>query len=249
MPVSRRISKTRGDSPSRSTRGSVGKAGTDEKAVVVVASGSEAFFRGSEKQLGSAFATQAVGTWAGLVHAVAKFRPSVVVLDSGLRHVSAIERLRRSTSEGSSVALLLVVSTPTDREAISALRRGARGYCGRDVAASRLKEAVGALARGEFWFSRSAANYLFHQVVGTDAPDDARRTRSVLGKLNPRDREIARMVGKGVSNRQIAHALRISLPTVKAALTSIFRQFGVTDRVNLALLVAKAELAAKGSGG
>jgi DNA-binding NarL/FixJ family response regulator len=58
-------------------------------------------------------------------------------------------------------------------------------------------------------------------------------------RLTSREREVATLVGQGASNKQIAHRLTISIKTVKAHLTNIFKKLGVTTRLQLALSVGQ----------
>ena len=77
-----------------------------------------------------------------------------------------------------------------------------------------------------------------------DAPLDPRAARAVLTRrsretpstsLTPREREVLALVGTGLSNKVIAIRLGISEATVKAHLTRIYQQIGVTDRTQAAL--------------
>ena len=60
-------------------------------------------------------------------------------------------------------------------------------------------------------------------------------SRPATGPLSTREREVVRLVARGLANKQIATRLGITERTVKAHLGSIFRQLGVTDRTSAAL--------------
>jgi len=64
-----------------------------------------------------------------------------------------------------------------------------------------------------------------------------RAVNNLLENLTKREYEIAILVGRGESNKQIARRLDITERTVKAHLTEIFRKLAITDRIKLALLV------------
>ena len=63
---------------------------------------------------------------------------------------------------------------------------------------------------------------------------------SLLENLTKREYEIALLVGRGESNKQIARQLDITERTVKAHLTEIFRKLAISDRIKLALLVKES---------
>ena len=71
-------------------------------------------------------------------------------------------------------------------------------------------------------------------VGGEPAPRNGHSTSHVAA-LTPREREIASLVAAGSANKEIADRLGVSQRTVKAHLTSIFAQIGVTDRTSAAL--------------
>jgi DNA-binding NarL/FixJ family response regulator len=62
-----------------------------------------------------------------------------------------------------------------------------------------------------------------------------------LALLTRREREIARLIGAGASNRDIASRLLVSEGTVKAHLTAIFRKLGFSDRLQLGLFLASPD--------
>jgi len=108
---------------------------------------------------------------------------------------------------------------------MAALDAGASGYLLKDAEPGELLAGVRAAARG-------------------DAPLAARAAREVLAArhedrpaldLSPRERDVLRLVGKGLPNKRIARELGITEKTVKAHLTSIFQRIGVTDRTQAAL--------------
>lgn len=59
-------------------------------------------------------------------------------------------------------------------------------------------------------------------------------------RLTPREREIARLVGEGLQNKEIAHRLGVTTPTIKAHLGAVYAKMRVRNRVALALSVREA---------
>jgi two-component system NarL family response regulator len=106
--------------------------------------------------------------------------------------------------------------------ASQALREGAHGVLRRDCGVGELARAVRALAVGDRW-------------IGSDV--SLRKPDGV--SLSPRELQVARLVGQGCSNKDIAAALRISGLTVKKHVTQILRKLGLEDRLQLGLCVAR----------
>jgi len=103
---------------------------------------------------------------------------------------------------------------------------GALGAIYRDVSTEALFDAVRAVARGE---SRCAAA-------------DAESSNGVADVLSVRERLVARLVGEGRSNKELASAMGISELTAKKHVGNILRKLGLHDRLQLGLCVARHRL-------
>ena len=93
---------------------------------------------------------------------------------------------------------------------------------------------------GEVWAGRKTIGALLYVYQNANAGDDsAPREHAVsakdLERLTSRERQILRLLSDGMSNKEIASALSVSVSTIKAHLTKIFRKLGQPDRVRLAL--------------
>jgi DNA-binding NarL/FixJ family response regulator len=155
----------------------------------------------------------------------------VVLMDLEMPRVDGIDATRRIKAAQPEVAVVVLTS---DRERIlRAIDAGAAGYLLKDAAPDELARAVRAAARGDAPLDPKAARALL----------SARETAAPAEALSDREREVLLMVAEGLPNRQIARRLGISEKTVKAHLTSVFRQIGVTDRTQAALWAERRGLA------
>ena len=154
----------------------------------------------------------------------AERRPDVVLMDLEMPRLDGIEATRRIRAAQPDVAIVVLTSFSDRERILRALDAGAAGYLLKDAEPGELARAIEAAARG-------------------DAPLDPRAARALLSArraaeeetLSPREREVLAMVGEGLPNKLIARELAISEKTVKAHLTSVYRQIGVTDRTQAAL--------------
>ena len=151
--------------------------------------------------------------------------PDVALMDLEMPGVDGIEAIRRLRDEGSP-ARIVVLTTFSDRERIlGALDAGALGYMLKDAEPEEIIRGVRAAARGESPLAPRAAQELISERA---------QTRTEI-ELSPREREVLALVAEGLPNKLIARRLEISERTVKAHLTSVFAQIGVTDRTQAAL--------------
>ena len=119
------------------------------------------------------------------------------------------------------------------------LKTGMRGCCRNDTEPKLLKQIVEAVKMGELWIRRSLTGRLIDELGKASTKVQAyRATLGLLNKLTQREYDIAIRVGNGECNKDIAQACGITERTVKAHLTEIFLKLGVTDRLNLALVLA-----------
>ena len=163
-------------------------------------------------------------------------RPQVVLLDlsapetDGPAAVSAF-------AAGRPDANVVVLSTVADRERVlAAVKAGAAGYLSRDAGPDELVQGIRAAAGGGMPGALKTALAL----VG----DPSERTAG-SPPLTPREREILRLVARGLANKQIALRLGISEKTVKTHLGRAFQRIGVIDRTQAALWAERNGLLAR----
>ncbi|NJD25416.1 MAG: response regulator transcription factor [Betaproteobacteria bacterium] len=133
---------------------------------------------------------------------------------------------------------------------LAALAAGISGCCADTLGEDELANVVEVVLKGGIWVSRAALPQLLVRLQGLAAAREANPAvaqtvvsagpefERAWGQLTSREREIARQVAEGASNKAIARNLAISDATIKAHLTSVFQKLHVAGRVQLALLVS-----------
>lgn len=143
-----------------------------------------------------------------------------------------LARLARQTR------LLLVKSKFGSDAELAALALGVVGCCAPELSDAELRKIVDVVLKGGIWISRSALPDLLQRLQKAASPAESAVRASKLDVLTPREREIARCVADGATNKLVAKRLSVSDVTVKAHLTTIFQKLGVSGRVQLALLLS-----------
>jgi DNA-binding NarL/FixJ family response regulator len=151
--------------------------------------------------------------------------PDVVLMDLEMPVLDGIEATRRVRAARPEIAVVVLTSFSDRERILRALDAGAAGYLLKDAEPSELARAIEAAARGEAPLDPKAARALL----------SARRAPGPAEGLSEREREVLAMVAEGLPNKVIAQQLAISEKTVKAHLTSVYRQIGVSDRTQAAL--------------
>jgi DNA-binding NarL/FixJ family response regulator len=124
----------------------------------------------------------------------------------------------------------------SDERVLGAVRAGARGYLLKDIAHLDLGRNLRAVMRGEAVIdSKVAPAVLAAARLAAEAPTQSHA-------LNPRQREVLRLVAEGLSNREIASRTHLSEHTVKGYVEEILERLGARNRVHAAIVATKQGL-------
>ena len=140
------------------------------------------------------------------------------------------ELLANVLQQFADVPVVVVSNIPNEREAMSAMVAGARGYCHAWSSPEQLREVAQVVNRGGYWVGQALMTRLIGVVTKSQPTLD-----ELPGDLSEREAEVAREVIAGHSNKEIARVLGITERTVKAHMGAIFAKLGVRDRLQLAL--------------
>ena len=215
--------------------------GKGSEATVMIASADAELRQRWAVGLQNAYPIHEVCGQAELERCMTNSRPTVLLLDLDLLRmgevggVSAIQLLSPSTK------IILFTGVHDQREGISALKCGAKGYCKKEIEPSHLRKAVSVVQKGEIWVARKTICQLLTELTScteNGQKDCTTVTDVYLQYLTSRERQIALLVGLGSSNKEIASQLNISDRTVKAHLTAIFQKLQISDRLRLGLFVS-----------
>ena len=159
--------------------------------------------------------------------------PDVVLMDIVMPRLSGIDATRRIKEVSPSTAVLILTAYEDDRYIIGLLEAGAAGYLLKSARAAELVRAIRAVSAGESVLSPPIMARLLVRAAGSH--DGSPSTARGGEQLTERELEILRLAGRGMSNKEIARRLAVSLPTVKAHLVNIFNKMGVGSRTEAVL--------------
>jgi DNA-binding NarL/FixJ family response regulator len=166
---------------------------------------------------------------AEAIELVAEHSPDVVLMDLVMPDVDGVEATRRLVAAHAELPVVVLTSFSDRERILAALDAGAAGYLLKDGDPDELIRGLLAAARGEAPLHPRAAGALL----------SARRQTADARHLSSREQEVLDLVADGLSNKRIAMRLEISEKTVKAHLTRIYAQLGVSDRTEAALWAAR----------
>jgi DNA-binding NarL/FixJ family response regulator len=169
-------------------------------------------------------------------------KPDIILLDLHLgRGESALDFLPEllSAADQGQVIILTAVLDPKAHD--QALRLGAMGLVLKEKASKELRDAILKVLEGEVWLDPKLTTGIINRLRAKDADRGGGETNKIAS-LTKRERELAILVGEGLTNREIAQRLFVSESTVRHHLTSVFTKLGVSNRFELILLLYRHEL-------
>jgi DNA-binding NarL/FixJ family response regulator len=195
---------------------------------------------------------QVVGQAADGVEAVwlaAELDPDVVLMDVRMPGLDGIEATRRIQAAAAPDRARVVILTTFDLDeyVFGAFRAGASGFLLKDAPRDRILEAVHRVAEGDALVAPSVTRRLIEHFVSPE-PAAVRRPAE-LDRLTPRETEVLELIGRGLSNAELAARLVVSEKTVKTHVGRILAKLGLRDRVQAVILAYEAGLVRPGSAG
>jgi DNA-binding NarL/FixJ family response regulator len=189
------------------------------------------------KSMDEAIALAAQGVVRFCVIDVGSVRLALAPVDAGLARLARACRV------------LLIGSEFTVDEEMAALAAGIAGCCSNAVTPQEMATVFDVVMKGGIRVSKAALPRMLTRLQEAGARQAAAQGAAAAGdqfekrwaQLTSREREIARQVAGGASNKVIARQLDISDATIKAHLTSVFQKLNVAGRLQLALLISERE--------
>jgi DNA-binding NarL/FixJ family response regulator len=201
---------------------------------------------GLRMMLGGSDAIEVVGE-AGdgseALAAVHVHRPDVVLMDLRMPKLDGIQATALLRRQPRAPRVLVLTTFDADELVLGALRAGADGFLRKDTPPAEIVRAIELIAAGEGILSPTVARQLIAHVAG--GGDEGTRRAAARGRLEElthREREVARAIGEGKTNAEIAADLYMSVATVEAHVTHLLSKLDAHNRVQIALLVHDAEI-------
>jgi DNA-binding NarL/FixJ family response regulator len=181
---------------------------------------------------------------AEAVRLTRELRPDVVLMDGQMPVMDGIEATRRIVADD--LARVVILTTfDQDDYVFAGLGAGASGFLLKNADAEHLVEAVRAVAGGHALLAPEVTRRVIEQLAGphgalgaASAAFGVRDRR--LDELTPRELEVLGLVGRGLSNAEVAARLFVGEATVKTHLSNVFAKLHVRDRVQAVVLAYEA---------
>jgi DNA-binding NarL/FixJ family response regulator len=172
--------------------------------------------------------------------AVRRYRPDVVLMDIRMPVLDGLEATRRLVAERAATRVLVLTTFDLDEYVFQALRAGASGFLLKDATAEELIAAVRTLAAGEAVLAPSVTRRVIEAFASVPHVDP--RVSARIDALSPREVEVLRLLGRGLSNPEIGQQLFVSDTTAKTHVSNVLAKLGLRDRVHAVIFAYESGL-------
>jgi NarL family two-component system response regulator LiaR len=163
--------------------------------------------------------------------AVRRLAVDVVLLDLLMPRADGFVALRELKAAGSLARVVILTSHRGDDRVRAALAAGADGYLLKSAGVEEVVRAVRAAAAGQAVLDATVAGRLLGRAAST-----------VVDRLSPRELEVLKAIGRGLSNKEIAGRLAISEETVKSHVSNLLAKLQLLDRTQAAIFALREHL-------
>lgn len=182
----------------------------------------------------------AIGNGGDVWAAVSDLKPAILLLDLHMPELPGLKVLERLGRMAEPPRVIVVSGDEANETQLEAARLGARGFVCKSRAATTLVEAIRVVAAGGVWFAPPVVSLMLNEYPAL--VEEHRQQRRPIGQLTEREHEILIRVARGMTNRQIAEDLFLSVSTVKVHVRHIFEKLKLSNRMEAALFAVREGL-------
>lgn len=169
-----------------------------------------------------------VGDGLALLKLAQELQPQLVLMDIAMPGLNGLEATARLVKSMPGIRVMILSMHQNEEYVRRALRHGAVAYLLKDSAPMELELAISAVLRGETYLSPAVSKGVLDDYVHRLREDDQPSEH-----LSPRQREVLQLIAEGLSTKDIARRLDLSVKTVETHRTSLMRQLDVHEVTGL----------------
>lgn len=168
--------------------------------------------------------------------------PNVVLMDIAMPVLNGIDATKRIKNLNLDIKVIMLTSIDERESVLKAFSSGANAYAMKNISIEKLVSIIKMVLNGEVWIAQNIADYILDVLLKLNNDKQNNNKNISIDEpannfnLTNREKEILGLIAKGMSNKDIANKLIISLYTVKNHVKSIIQKLAVEDRTQAAIL-------------
>jgi DNA-binding NarL/FixJ family response regulator len=174
------------------------------------------------------------GTGAEAIDLVAREHPDLILMDIRMPRLDGIAatRIICATPDTAGTRVLILTTHDLDEYVYTALRAGASGFVLKDTPPADLLTAIRVVAAGESLLAPTITRRLIDEFVRQPPPT---HTPAELDAITERERQVLTLIGRGLTNTEVADTLHISLATARTHISHLLTKLQARDRAQLVI--------------
>lgn len=169
---------------------------------------------------------------------IRELKPRIVLMDSGLANIESLIALRSEPDGWPEARIIVMEVLHMQHEIVDFIRAGVSGFIDKDATLVEFVDTVRSVAAGGSVLPPHHTGTIFSHIAGqslAQAPQDM----ADAVRMTHREREVMGLIGEGLSNKEIAQRLAISVQTVKCHVHNILEKLALRSRLQLAVYVRR----------
>jgi DNA-binding NarL/FixJ family response regulator len=161
-------------------------------------------------------------------------RPDIVLLDAALPDHDSLGVVRSVRLAWPQIKVIVMGLLPGQSDIVEFVRAGVSGFILKDATSQEFVRSIRAVAEGEHVLPRATTHPLFSQIATEAVGRDEKGGGLAALRMTPRQRQVVYLICDGMTNKEIAERLRISLFTVKSHVHNILEKLALHTRLQIA---------------
>ncbi|HSR18360.1 MAG TPA: response regulator transcription factor [Ignavibacteriaceae bacterium] len=167
------------------------------------------------------------------MHKIHQLKPTVVLLDMGLRSQNSLHVVEILKKEFREAKIIIMDLAPVQADILQYVEAGASGFILKDASLNDLLETIRTVSQGATVLPPPLIDSLFSQIVIHAVGKGKSELRKAV-RMTKREKEVIDLLGEGLSNKEIAQKIHVSAFTVKSHLHNIMEKLALHTRLEIA---------------
>ena len=163
------------------------------------------------------------------IRGVGEANPDAIIVDISLKGANGLELIKNLKAIHEDIPILVFSMHDETIYAQRALRAGAKAYVMKKESPSKVVDAIRKIIQGEIYVSPSVADQVLHQIV--NGPGNV--STSPVDRLTDRELEVVQLIGRGLSSREVAESLHLSVKTIESHRAHVKEKLGLRNATEL----------------
>jgi two-component system NarL family response regulator len=175
----------------------------------------------------------ASGNGKSTITKIRKFKPNVILLDLGLRSQNSLHVVEIVKKDFPDAKIIVMDLAPVQADILQYVKAGANGFILKDASLNDFLITIRTVANGSTVLPPLLVDSLFSQIVDYAVREGNSKLNEAV-KMTKREREVIELLSKGLTNKEIAQKIHVSLYTVKSHIHNIMEKLALHTRLEIA---------------